>query len=87
MVLEDLVQRLLEPFSDRRRRILEGILAGQPVNQIALQVGTSERTVFNTRLAAARILSRFSRASEPAVAKFLVFLKNRLPISAARVAL
>jgi len=58
VVLEDLIQRLLEPFSERRRRILEGILAGQPVNQIALQVGTSERTVLNTRLAAAKILER-----------------------------
>ncbi len=58
VVLEDLIQRLLEPFSDRRRRILEGILAGQKVNQIALQVGTSERTVLNTRLAAAKILEQ-----------------------------
>jgi DNA-directed RNA polymerase specialized sigma24 family protein len=58
VVLEDMVQRLLEPFSDRRRRILEGILAGQPVNQIAVQVGSSERTVLNTRLAAARILEQ-----------------------------
>lgn len=58
VVLEDLIERLLEPFSDRRRRILEGILAGQPVNKIALQVGTSERTVLNTRLAAAKILEQ-----------------------------
>lgn len=58
VVLEDLIERLLKPFSERRRRILEGILAGQPVNRIALQVGTSERTVFNTRQAAAKILEQ-----------------------------
>jgi DNA-directed RNA polymerase specialized sigma24 family protein len=58
VVLEDLIEHLLEPFSERRRRILEGILAGQPVNKIALEVGASERTVFNTRQAAAKILEQ-----------------------------
>jgi DNA-directed RNA polymerase specialized sigma24 family protein len=56
--LGELVERLLEPFSDRRRRIIELILAGQPVGQIAAEVGTTERTVFNTRMAAARILEQ-----------------------------
>ena len=54
----DLVERLLAPFSERRRRIIELILAGQPVNRIAAEVGTSERTVFNTRQAAAKILEQ-----------------------------
>ena len=56
--LGDLVERLLEPFSDRRRRIIELILAGETVGRIAAEVGASERTVFNTRLAAAKILEQ-----------------------------
>jgi DNA-directed RNA polymerase specialized sigma24 family protein len=56
--LGDLVERLLEPFSERRRRIIELILAGQPVRQIAADVGATERTVFNTRMAAAKILEQ-----------------------------
>jgi len=56
--LADLVERLLAPFSERRRRIIELILTGQPVNQIAAEVGISERTVFNTRQAAAKILEQ-----------------------------
>ncbi len=56
--LGDLVERLLEPFSDRRRRIIEQILAGHPVREIAAEVGASERTVFNTRIAAAKILEQ-----------------------------
>ncbi|HEV2971653.1 MAG TPA: ECF-type sigma factor [Pirellulales bacterium] len=58
VALGDLVEQLLEPFSDRRRRIIELILAGQPVREIAAEVGATERTVFNTRLAAARILEQ-----------------------------
>jgi FixJ family two-component response regulator len=48
----------MAPFSDRRRRILDGILGGQPVGKIATDVGCSERTVFSTRQAAAKILER-----------------------------
>jgi DNA-binding NarL/FixJ family response regulator len=46
----------LAPFSDRRRQIVELILAGEPVGQIAAQMGTTERTIYNTRRAAAKIL-------------------------------
>jgi len=56
--LKELVNRLLEPFSERRRRILELILEGQPVGEIAAQVGTTEQTVYNTRKAAAKILEQ-----------------------------
>lgn len=56
--LSDLVERLLEPFSDRRRRIIEQILAGHAVREIAAEVGATERTVFNTRVAAAKILEQ-----------------------------
>jgi RNA polymerase sigma factor (sigma-70 family) len=53
---KDLIERLLAPFSDRRRQIVELILAGEPVGQIAAQMGTTERTIYNTRRAAAKIL-------------------------------
>jgi eukaryotic-like serine/threonine-protein kinase len=56
--VKELVDRLLEPFSPRRRRIIELILEGQPVGQIAAQVGATERTVYNTRRAAAKILEQ-----------------------------
>jgi RNA polymerase sigma-70 factor, ECF subfamily len=55
-ITKDLIEQLLAPFSDRRRRIVELILAGEPVGEIAAQVGTTERTIYNTRRAAAKIL-------------------------------
>ncbi len=58
VVLKDVVERLLAPFSDRRRRILEGILGGLPVRRIAEETGATERTVFNTRQAAAKVLEQ-----------------------------
>jgi len=56
--VKELIGRLLEPFSDRRRRIVELILEGQPVGEIAVQVGATQRTVYNTRRAAAKILQQ-----------------------------
>jgi DNA-directed RNA polymerase specialized sigma24 family protein len=58
MAVKELIDHLLEPFSERRRKILELILAGEPVGQIAADVGTTERTVYNTRKAAAKILEQ-----------------------------
>ena len=55
-ITKDLIEQLLAPFSDRRRRIVELILAGEGVGEIAAQVGTTERTIYNTRRAAAKIL-------------------------------
>jgi DNA-directed RNA polymerase specialized sigma24 family protein len=57
-VLSELVERLLAPFSDRRRRIVELILEGHPVHSIAGEVGTTERTIYNTRRAVAKILEQ-----------------------------
>ncbi len=54
--VKELVDRLLAPFSDRRRKILELILEGRPVGEIAAELGTTERTVYNTRKAAGKIL-------------------------------
>jgi RNA polymerase sigma factor (sigma-70 family) len=56
--VKELIDRLLEPFSDRRRRIIQLILEGCPVGQIAQEVGSTERTVYNTRRAAAKILEQ-----------------------------
>ena len=61
--VKELVDRLLEPFSPRRRRIIELILEGEAVGQIAQQVGATERTVYNTRRAAAKILEQVLASS------------------------
>lgn len=56
--VKELIDRLLEPFSERRRQIIQLILEGCPVGQIAKEVGSTERTVYNTRRAAAKILEQ-----------------------------
>ena len=63
-VVKELIDRLLEPFSDRRRRIIQLILEGCPVCQIAKEVGSTERTVYNTRRAAAKILEQVLSSGE-----------------------
>ncbi len=57
-VLKELIEQLLEPFPQRRRTIIKLILEGHAVRDIAQQVGTTERTIYNTRQAAARILEQ-----------------------------
>ncbi len=66
--VKELVDRLLEPFSDRRRRIIELILEGQPIGKIATEVGATERTVYNTRRAAGKILEQVLTSSTDAAA-------------------
>ena len=56
--LTELVAQLLEPFPERRRRIVQMILQEYPVKEIAQQLGTTERTVYNTRKAAAEALEQ-----------------------------
>ena len=63
-VVQDLIEQLLAPFSGRRRQIVELILQGEPVKSIAEQVGTTERTIYNTRMAAASTLEKLL-ATEP----------------------
>ncbi|MCH8042130.1 MAG: sigma-70 family RNA polymerase sigma factor [Planctomycetes bacterium] len=63
-VVQDLIEQLLAPFSGRRRQIIELILQGEPVKSIAEQVGTTERTIYNTRMAAASTLEKLL-ATEP----------------------
>ncbi|MCA9265902.1 MAG: helix-turn-helix domain-containing protein [Planctomycetales bacterium] len=57
-ILGDLVDELLGSFSDRRRRIIELFMQDYGTSEIAREVGTTERTVYNTRKAAAEILQR-----------------------------
>ena len=63
-ILKELIDHLLEPFSERRRQILTMILEGSAVKDSASEVGTTERTVYNTRQAAAAILERISFTPE-----------------------
>ncbi len=56
VALKELIENLLTPFSDRRRKTVEMILEGHTNRAIAQAVGTTERTIYNTRQAAARIL-------------------------------
>jgi RNA polymerase sigma factor (sigma-70 family) len=58
MLLAELIEMVLQPFADRRREIIKLILEGHAVGEIARRVGTTERTVYNTRQAAARILEQ-----------------------------
>jgi RNA polymerase sigma-70 factor, ECF subfamily len=60
--LAELIQQLLEPFPERRRKIIELILEGYGVGEIASMAGTTERTVYNTRMAAAKILEQLVQA-------------------------
>ncbi len=62
-ILQELVEQLLAPFSQRRRRIIELILEGHPVAAIAADTGATERTVYNTRQAAAKILAQVLAAN------------------------
>jgi RNA polymerase sigma factor (sigma-70 family) len=57
-VMHELLDQLLAPFSGRRRQIVRLILEGVPVHEIAERMGTTERTIYNTRKAAAKILRR-----------------------------
>lgn len=57
-MLTELIQQLLEPFPERRRKIIELLLEGHGVGEIAALAGTTERTVYNTRMAAAQILEQ-----------------------------
>ena len=53
----------MEPFSERRRQIIKLILEGHGVGEIAREVGTTERTVYSTRLAAGKILEQVLKGS------------------------
>jgi RNA polymerase sigma factor (sigma-70 family) len=58
VALKEVVELLLASFPDRRRRILELTLQGYPVKEVAQLVGSTERTVYNTRRGASVILDR-----------------------------
>ncbi len=54
--LKESISLMLAQFSERRQRILQLILEDHSVKEIAAMVGSSERTVYNTRQAAAKAL-------------------------------
>ncbi len=58
VALKEVVELLLASFPERRRRILELTLQGYPVKEVAELVGSTERTVYNTRRGASVILER-----------------------------
>jgi len=60
--LQELVNDLLGAFSDLRRSILEHVLQGYRNREIADKLGTTERTVYSTRRAAAVLLTRLLEA-------------------------
>jgi len=53
--MDQIIDDILDWFSPRRRRIVELILEGRPVAEVALRTQASERTVFRTRQAARRL--------------------------------
>lgn len=57
----ELVASLLKEFSPTRRSILEMVLQGYKGCEIAEQLKVSERTVYNTRKAAAESLERLNK--------------------------
>lgn len=58
LLLQEIITELLKKFPERRRQILERLIAGHGVSEIAQELGTSERTIYNTRIAAAELLDR-----------------------------
>jgi RNA polymerase sigma factor (sigma-70 family) len=59
LVVKEVISYLVQTFdSDRRRQIITLLLEGKSVSEVASQVGTSERTVYKTREAAMRVLTR-----------------------------
>ena len=55
-ILKELVERLLKTFPEKRRKIVVCLLQGYGVGETANHVGVSNRTVYNTRQAAAELL-------------------------------
>jgi len=56
--LQEAKEQLLAPFSRRRREIIEDLLAGESVAEIARRRRTSETTIYNTRQAAIQVIER-----------------------------
>jgi RNA polymerase sigma factor (sigma-70 family) len=54
--LDETVKELFAHFSDRRQAVLSRLLQDYKVGEIAAELGISERTVYNTRMAAAEVL-------------------------------
>ncbi len=59
--LQETIEELRGSFSQRRRAIIDGLLQGRSVSEIAQQTGMAERTVYKTRQAVREILERMAR--------------------------
>jgi RNA polymerase sigma factor (sigma-70 family) len=55
-VLNETIKELFGQFSDRRQAVLSLLLQDFGVSEVAERIGVSERTVYNTRIAAAETL-------------------------------
>ena len=58
MQLQELIEQLCEPFSGRRRAVIDHLLQGLSVAEVARQTGVAQRTVYKTRAAARQILEQ-----------------------------
>ena len=58
--LQETIEELRGSFSQRRREIIDGLLKGLSVAEIAEQTGMAERTVYKTRQAVREILERMA---------------------------
>jgi RNA polymerase sigma factor (sigma-70 family) len=56
-LVDEIIEKLLAEFSERRQQIIKLILEGRMVREIAAEVEVSERTIFETRRAAAMVLA------------------------------
>jgi len=58
MQLQELIEQLCEPFGGRRRAVIDHLLQGLSVAEVARQTGVAQRTVYKTRAAARQILEQ-----------------------------
>ncbi len=56
--MHELIEELREPFSGRRRTVIDLLLDDLSIAEISHQTGLAERTVYKTRQAARQILDR-----------------------------
>ena len=55
-MLNETIKELFGQFSERRQAVLSLLLQDYGVSEVAKQIGVSDGTVYNTRMAAAEVL-------------------------------
>ena len=58
--MQELIQRIREPFGEHRQAIIDGLLEGLTVREISQRTGMAERTIYKTRQALREILERMA---------------------------